>query len=212
LQLSQPRQPAAPKEEAEMDEVGALVRRQLESAFGHPRMTRSTDKALRTCIGPLSDMAERMCPVVLEWTPEGPAVAYGPSGVRAGDLLVFMATPKSAVALSIDPAELRDMVAHAMALQAQHGFAPGEVWRQVAKAIEGDEHGFAFTASCSRFTPTSYETLVDQCRDIRQRGWTPALAVLAYRNQRRKLAAGISAVVALPSSLDLQIAEPQGAA
>jgi hypothetical protein len=200
-----------------MMDVGEAIATRLDEALRtNTQVTKPTLRALRKCLGPLESAIDRMCPIALAATKDGVTVASGPMGMQEGhDALVFIATSRSAAVLSFATRELGEAIEQAHAFWQAHSAklgGVGDLWREVARSVERDDPKIAFMALCARIGQGNKDFVLKQCSDTRCNGMTPAILALAYTNNNRRLSAGITSVMSLMPSLELQLAQPQGAA
>src|SRR5262245_37035760 len=126
-------------------EIGTYVVKKLEQTLKQKGITEETKGGLRECFNGIADAVEQACPAALFVKPMGGlGQAYGPGGIRDGEMLVCVATSKTAFVFPIVKTEMVEFTEEAKRRLAEHGFldAPrSAMWYALGRAIEGDRCG-----------------------------------------------------------------------
>jgi hypothetical protein len=179
--------------------VGDLAKMQIEQALeSTSRMSPKTGRLLRRALPALAAMVEKLCPVAMGMGPGGLQVSYGPYlGGETGLLFILVNSSGDAIAATSPwPSGLTYPTGQS---------TRAEIWAAVHDAIAKDDASFAIVGVCALAGVNARAAVESRCREITQAGFYPALCTLAGR--RKGEAAGASAVIALPPTLELTFAD-----
>lgn len=179
------------------------ITRRLASA------TPETKRLLKPAITQLEKAVERLCPAALQPTAAGVMTGYGPS-FDGRDITIITASPRRCGVFQIPawPEPKTELVA-AIAR------SPSAIWHAAVRFIaEGNVEGI-LNLLVARFDARNLALLDEHAMEIRRAGHTPVVAMLAGSKKMPdgKIAgAGLVHMISLPPGLEVQLAEPEGAA
>ena len=194
-----------------MSEVYDYVMAQLKQGFRSANgMTSETRECIEGCFEQFASAMELVCPVAIQPTGHGLAMAYGPWSAPDDWVFGFATNEKDKnMVCSMLKTDIAKLVEKAEQYRSEAG-GRGSIWAAVVEGIETGNMDLAVKSLFVAMKPGVMTMILDRMKVVEREGLTPILATLAYADAERKRAGGVSGVVVLPASLEAQL-EAQGA-
>lgn len=158
-------------------------------------MNEETRELLLPAMEAALDGIERACPVAMQTTADGLRVAYGPEGLQEQEIMVILATPRTAVWMAID-----NLPPYC---EPPRGFTSGAYWKVIHDFITKGDFSRAVGTVAIRMGRLGLENALKVMTDFRAQKFTPTLLVMVGLTDSR--AAGCCGVLPLPARIEDQL-------